>query len=147
VHSSIFLCSNFINGESEGQEHYCAEQKTNCESCLLHRYPLFFKSCRLKPACRSVEDSGRWKPGRPSGPRDFDYDKSTRLLKCGNWMVSSRREAAQKQATEVPLAWSSPAFGNPARSDIDNANVAQPPSALRPSFTRGVPLSFQVRFK
>jgi len=59
VHSSIFLCSNFINGESEGQEHYCAEQKTNCESCLLHRYPLFFKSCRLKPACRSVEDSGR----------------------------------------------------------------------------------------
>ena len=41
----------------------------------------------------------------------------------------------------------SPAFGNPARSDIDNANAAQPPSALRPSFTRGVPLSFQVRFK
>jgi hypothetical protein len=46
--------------------------------------------------------------------------------------------------TVGPPAECSPAFGNPARSRCCRLNNSKPLSALRPSLTRGVPLSLQV---
>src|SRR6185369_7844235 len=60
VDLSVFLCSSSIEWKSKAQEHYCAEQKTNGESRLLHRLSSFFRSCRLRPACGRVRISGRW---------------------------------------------------------------------------------------
>ena len=41
MNSSVFLCSSSINGKSEDQERYRAEQQTNCESRFLHRISSF----------------------------------------------------------------------------------------------------------